>query len=259
MLVETMSTTDTKTIQAVERTFEIIETLKTERSAGVSEIADEVGIPVSTAYIHLNTLRHRGYVVKTDSTYRLSLRFLEHGGAVRQQRNFFTIVKDEVNQITYQTGEIAGFAVEEQGQRVILYRSEGNGAVGDQIPIGEHTYLHWTSLGKAILAQLSEERVDEIIEKHGLLKGTRQTITDRAELRDELQSIREEGFAIDNAERRRGIRGVAVPVLDANEDLLGSLGVAGPSTRFDETYVTRLVDILTEKRNIVEVRNNFYR
>lgn len=254
-----MSGEETKTIKAVKRTFEIIETLTQERSAGVSDVAEAVGIPVSTTYVHLNTLRHLGYVVKSDDQYRLSLRFLEHGGAVRQQMDFFTIVKDEVNHITYLTGEIAGFGVEEQGRRVVLYRSEGRESVGDQIPIGEHTYLHWTSLGKAIMAHLPENRVTEIIDNHGLPTGTEQTIRDRDALFAELESIRESGYAVDDAERRRGIRGVAVPVLDANEDILGSVGVAGPSTRFDETYMSSLIDVLRDKKNILEVRHNFYR
>lgn len=249
----------TKTVQAVETTLEVVEVLTEMQSAGVSEIASAVGIPVSTAYMHLNTLRHRGYVVKTDLEYRLSLRFLEHGGAVRQQMDFFTVIKDEVNQMTYLTGEISGFAIEELGQRVVVYRSEGSGLIGDQIPIGEHTFMHWTSLGKAILAHLPEERVDEIVNRHGLPSGTRYTITDRAELDDDLAAIRDQGYAIDDAERRRGIRGVAVPVLDANEKIVGSVGIAGPKARFDEGYIADTIGVLWEKRNIIEVRSNFYR
>lgn len=249
----------TKTVQAVETTFEVVGALTEMQSAGVSEIASAVGIPVSTAYMHLSTLRHLGYVIKTDKEYHLSLRFLEHGGAVRQQMDFFTVVKDEVNQITYLTGEITGFAVEERGQRVVLYRSEGDRSVGDQIPIGEHTHMHWTSLGKAILAHLPKERVNEVVDRHGLPAGTRYTIVDRAALDDELATIRDQGYAIDDAERRRGIRGVAVPILNANEEIVGSVGIAGPKTRFDEDYIADIVDILWEKRNVIEVRNNFYR
>lgn len=247
-----------KTISAVETTFDIVEVLKNMQSAGVSEIATEVSIPVSTTYMHLNTLRHRGYVVKSGTDYRLSLRFLEHGGAVRQQMDFFSVVQDEVNQAAYLTGEIIGFGIEELGKRVILYRSEGGGAVGDQIPIGEHTHLHWTSLGKAILAHLPEQRVDEILEQHGLPRGTAYTITDRAELDAELTAIRENGYAIDDSERRRGIRGIAVPIKNANKAIVGSIGLAGTKRRFDEPYMMKMLDVLLEKQNNIEVRNEFY-
>ncbi|MCD2204055.1 IclR family transcriptional regulator [Halobacterium sp. KA-6] len=246
------------TINAVETTLTIVEVLKQINAAGVSEIADEVGIPVSTTYMHLNTLRHRGYVTKSDGDYRLSLRFLEHGGAVRQQMEFFGIIQDVVNQTAYLTGEIVGFGVEEQGQRVALYRSEGGGAVGDQIPIGEYTYLHWTSLGKVILAHLPDRRVDEIIDEHGLPQGTPFTITDRSELEAELASIRADGYATDDAERRRGIRGAAVPIMDADETIVGSLGVAGPEHQFTEAYLSELIDTLLEKRNVIEIRSEFY-
>lgn len=256
--VERMTQGNTKTIKAVETTIEVVEALKRMKAAGVSEVAGEIDIPVSTAYMHLNTLRHRGYIVKTDSDYQLSLQFLEHGGAVRQQMDFFTVIKDVVNQTAYMTGEIVGFAVEERGQRIVLYRSEGSGAVGDQISIGEHSYLHWTSLGKAILVYLPQERIDEIIDHHGLPKGTQNTITDRDELLAELATIRETGYAIDDAERRRGIRGIAVPITNADEEIVGSIGMAGPKSRFSATYIAEMLDVLAKKRNIIEVRSDFY-
>lgn len=247
----------TKTVQAVETSLDIVEVLANIGTGGVSSVATEVGIPVSTTYVHLNTLRERGYVVKSGNEYRLSLRFLEHGGAVRQQLEFFTVVQDVVNQVAYATGEIAGFGIEEQGKRVILYRSEGENAVGDQIPIGKHSAMHWTSIGKAILAHLPDRRIDEIFED-GLQAGTEHTLTDREALRTELARIRERGYAIDDRERRRGIRGVAVPITNEREDVIGSIGIAGPRARLDSGFVNQTIDLLSEKRNIIEVRNDFY-
>jgi DNA-binding IclR family transcriptional regulator len=249
----------TKTIKSVEKTLDIVEVLHNVDSAGVSEIAERAGIPVSTTYMHLNTLKQRRYIVNDGTDYRLSFRFLEHGGAARQQLDLFSIVREEVDNISKILGEIVGFAVEEEGQRIILYRSEGQEAVGDRIPVGEHTYLHWTSLGKAILAHLPERRVDEIANQHGLPKGTEKTITGRSELREELQTIREVGYAVDNSERRRGIRGIAVPIMDGDEAVVGSIGVAGPKARYDPSYMSRILEFLDEERNITEIRNGFYR
>lgn len=247
-----------KTVQAVETTFDIVEVLTDIPAVGVSRIADEVGIPVSTAYVHLNTLRERGYVVKSDGAYRLSFQFLEHGGAVRQQISFFSDIQDAVDQIAYETGEAAGFAVEERGQRVVLYRSEGTVAAADQIPIGEYTHLHWTSMGKAIFANLPERRVDEIVDQHGLPARTSNTITDREELGEELAKVRACGYAVDNAERRRGIRGIAVPIINEQDEVIGSIGIAGPKARLDPSFLNRVYDNLLEKRNIIEIRNDFY-
>ncbi len=248
-----------RTVKAVETSFRIVEALRHRRRAGVSELSSELDVPVSTTYVHLNTLRELGYVVKSGNDYRLSLRFLEHGGSVRQHLEYFGVVEDSVNRTAYLTGEIAGFAIEEQGQRVIISRSEGRGAIGDQIPIGEYTHLHWTSLGKAIMAHLPRDRVDEIVDEHGLPRGTPNTITDRAVLAEELATIRQTGYAIDNAERRRGIRGISVPVKDANEEIVGALGVAGPKQRFDEAHLGELLSVLEEKQNVIEIRSEYYK
>ena len=249
----------TKTIKAVETSFTIIEVLKNMQQARVSEIAEKIDMPISTAYIHLNTLVKLGYVIKRDNKYKISLKFLEHGGAVRHQMDFFNIIKDEVNQIADHTGEIAGFGIEERGKRVILYRNEGDSAVGDQTPVGEHTDLHWTSLGKAIMAHLPKWRIDEIVNRHGLPKGTRHTITKREKLMSEFAIIRKSGYAIDNAEHRRGIRGIAVPITDESSNIVGSLGITGPKTRFDKEYMAEILDILLKRRNIIEIQNEFYK
>jgi len=68
-------------------------------------------------------------------------------------------------------------------------------------------------VGKAILAQLSRDRVMEIVERHGLLKRTEQTITDPDELCAELEEIRDAGVAFDDEEYGNGLRCVAAPVM----------------------------------------------
>ena len=245
-------------IDSVETTFRIIEALSEIQPGGVSEIADETEIPVSTTYVHLNSLLHLGYVVKINNHYQLSLRFLEHGGTVRGKTAMSRSVQKEVNRLAYTANEVVGFATEERGKRVILYRSEGSGAISDRIIVGESTYLHWTSLGKAILAHLPQERIGEIIDQHGLPQGTKSTITDRSDLMDELASIREFGYALDNAERRRGIRGIAVPIKKADERVVGSIGIAGPKTRLNDKYLTDLLKLLLETKNIIEINKGFY-
>jgi DNA-binding IclR family transcriptional regulator len=247
-----------QTIKSVETTFNLIESLKSLKTAGVSQLAEELDKPTSTIYVHLNTLRNLGYVIREERSYRLSLQFLEHGEAVRQLLEVHPSVHDEVNKIAYLTGEIAAFAVEEKGQRVITYRSKGEVGVGKRISVGEFTLMHLTSMGKAILAHLDDARVSAIIEQYGLPENTENTITDAEALHEELSLIRGRGFALDNEERRRGIRGVAVPVTDTDNEILGSVGIAGPRNRFQPRYLSELLEVLEHKRDLIEVRYDLH-
>lgn len=247
-----------KTIGAVKTTFEILNVLSEIEPAGVSEIAEEANVSTSTVFTHLNTLLQEKYLVKDDTTYKRSLQFLADGGAIRQQYEVAELLEEKVDKLAMETGEIAGAAVEERGQRVILYRSAGDVAVGDNIDIGNHSYMHWTSLGKAILAHLSPAKRSKVIDTHGLPRGTEQTFINQDELEDELKQIRHQGYALDNEEHLRGVRGVAVPIISANEEVICSIGITGPRNRFHSTYLSELINSLEYMRNEIEVESRYY-
>ncbi|AFK21318.2 IclR family transcriptional regulator (plasmid) [Haloferax mediterranei ATCC 33500] len=253
-----MTTGNDKTIRSVETAFEILSALGEVEPTGLSDLASVVDIPTSTIYIHLNTLVEQGFVVKEAGQYRRSFRFLEVGGSVRQQLDIARLLRNKVEELSRTTGEIVGAAIEENGKRVILYRSTGEKAAADEIPIGNHTEMHWTSLGKAILAYLPEDRRKQIVERHGLSKGTSQTFTAPQELERELSRVRQQGYAMDDEEHLRGIRGIAVPILDGDENVEASIGVTGPRDRFTPGYMADLLNILRYSKNEIEVRNQYY-
>ncbi|QIO24558.1 IclR family transcriptional regulator [Haloarcula sp. JP-L23] len=253
-----MPTQDKKTISAVETTLDILSALGKLEPVSLSELATQLDIPTSTVFIHLNTLVERDYVVKESGEYRRSFRFLEVGGSVRHQLDVGRLLRNKVEELSRKTGEIAGAGIEENGQRVILYRSSGEKAAGDEIPIGNHTEMHWTSLGKVILANLPLERRTEIIETHGLPKGTEETLTSRSDLETALERIRDQGYAIDDEEHLRGVRGIAVPIFDEDEEVMVSLGITGPRDRFTSRYMANLLEMLRYTKNEIEVRNQYY-
>lgn len=246
------------TLSGVERSFKIVNHLKETGGTTVTELASELSLPKSTAYIHLKTLYEAGYAQKEDSQYRLSLQFLEHGAAVRQQFDIYGAAELEINDLAQETGEVATLGIEEDGQRVLLYLNKGGDAVYDNALTGEFTNMHWTSLGKAMLAYFSRDRVNEIIDMHGLPKATRHTITNRTKLFDELNKIREQGYALEDEEHRESIRAVAVPILQ-DERAIAAISVSGPKARFsDERIESELLPVLYDKANIIELKIKHY-
>ncbi|WP_336338761.1 IclR family transcriptional regulator domain-containing protein [Haloarcula brevis] len=73
---------------------------------------------------------------------------------VRNELRAYPTAKLEIQNLAETTGEVANLGAEEDGQRVIVYQSEGSEAVYDNALIGEFTNMHWTALGKAILYKL---------------------------------------------------------------------------------------------------------
>ncbi|WP_222914797.1 IclR family transcriptional regulator [Natrinema sp. SYSU A 869] len=246
-------------LSSVRRAFNILESIDESDGIGASELASKENIPKSTAYIYLKTLSKTGFVTNNEGTYRLSLRFLEFGGRVRQKRELFQVAKEEVEALSERTGEVASLGVEEDGQRALLYKSEGADAIYDKIPTGERTNLHWTALGKAILAFLPPERVDSIIETHGLPKLTEKTITKRSELLDELKIIRNRNYSIEDEERRTGMRSIGVPIRADSGSVLGSISLTGPMSKFDDDLIkSELVGEIQNAVNVIEIKYQHY-
>jgi IclR family acetate operon transcriptional repressor len=241
-------------VKSVETAFRILDALKDLDGAGVSELAAHLDIPKSTIHNYLSTLVQEEYVVKDGSTYHVGIRFLEYGAYARVQLAIYEIATPEVDELAATTGELANLMVEEHGRGSYLHRARGDKAVQVEAHVGTQVPLHGTALGKAILAHLPRERVDEIVEQHGLTASTPNTITDRETLDDELAQIREEGVAFDDEERIAGLRCVAAPILSKNERVLGAISVAGPSNRIrDDRFTEELPRQVLETVNVIEL------
>lgn len=245
-------------IKAVERAFDIVEVLRNDGGITLTELSKRLDIPTSTAHVYLQTLEQEGFVVRDGRRYHNGLQFLKYGGYVRQQYEIYGASRQILRDLASETGERAGLGVEENGKRVLLNHVDGTDAVSDNIPIGEFTEMHWTSLGKCVLAYLPRTRRKELIIERDLAKATANTITETDALRNELEEIRDHGYSIEDEERREGIRSVAVPILSPDEDILGAIGLTGPTNRFDAEQLLDYVSILENKANVIYLKTTYY-
>lgn len=262
MVCTSMPTQDStpRTLTTVEMAIRIIRTLEELDGARVTELATHLDISKSTAYNYLATLQQENFVVKEQKQYKLSLQFLLCGEYVRNRNTLYKHGKEEIEKLAESTGEYANLFTEQHGMGINLYKVQGNNAVGSgyQTDKLQHPdYLHCTSTGKAILAYLPKDRVDDILDQHGLPKQTPNTITDRDELFDELEKVREQGYASNDEEEVEGLRAVGAPVIDRHEDVLGSLSVAGPTSRLKgDQFREDLPEKVQSTANVIEVNIN---
>jgi DNA-binding IclR family transcriptional regulator len=242
-------------VQAVQTNLRLVQTLNRLGSAGVSELAEKTGMNLSTIHNHLATLAAEDYVVKTDENeYRLSLKFLEHGGRLRKSRALYREGRQELTALAEETGELANLMIEERGLGIHLYSARGESAMEFESFVGDRQRLHHTGVGKAILAHMDRDRIDEIIAERGLPQRTDNTITDREALDARLEEIRERGYAVDDEEKVTGLRCVAAPVI-ANENLMGAVSVSGPASRVkNEVFREELPDKVVSTADLIGIK-----
>lgn len=248
-----MHADDDPPIRSTAFSFDILEMVAEHGEATLSEVVTEFDKPKSTVHDHLMTLVDMRYLVQDGTRFRPSLRFLSYGGQARSRFELFQVAEEEVRELASETGEHANLLVEENGKGVYLFKSKGSNSVSLDTYEGMEVYLHTTALGKAILAELPREERDAIIDKYGLPAATENTVTNRAELEEELDRIRERGYAIDNEERLQGIRCVAAPI-SADDTVVGALSISAPRRRMsDEQFEEKIRLNVLRTANIIEV------
>lgn len=229
------ATPNRRTLATTETSLRVIEALKDVGGARVTELAEEMDLAASTVYSHLATLEDAEYVIKDGDTYRLGLMFLDLGEHVRKNNEYFSLAESKVEQLAEETGGRAHFIVEEHGQGVYVYTKSGKHAVKTFSRDGRRLGLHRTAAGKAILAALPRRFAEEIIDKHGLPRRTKNTITDPDVLFEELETIRErDGIAFNKEEQLRGVRAAGAPVRGPSGSVIGALSVSGPTHRMKD-------------------------
>ncbi|MBV0923858.1 IclR family transcriptional regulator [Halomicroarcula limicola] len=241
-------------VKTAQTLFDVVQFVKEEEGTTLPEMAAELDYAKSTIHRHLRTLEHLGYVVERDDGYRVGLRFLDIGVTARNSYCGYKLVRDKVEEIASETGERAQFFVEEHGEAVYLARSVGTHAVHTDPGIGSRIPLYAASAGKAILAELPESELFEMVELMDFEPMTEHTITDPDELLRELDEIRDRGYAFNRNESLQGTHAVGVAICDSNDDVIGGLSVTGPSHRLKgERFETELPDLLLGAANELEL------
>lgn len=244
----------TSPVKSVKLSLEMVELLRELDGAGVSEIARKLDKPTSTVHDHLRTLEEEEYLVKEGSEYHIGTRFLQLGDQARSRKKVFRTARPHVDELAQVTGEHANLMIEEHGLGVFLFRSRGSDAVQLDTHAGMRVPLQTTALGKSIMANRPREEVEAALDKHGLPKVTESTISDRDELFDHLDEVRERGFAFDDEERVKGMRCVAAPIKNENDYAIAAVSVSAPKSRMQhERFTTEIPEQILGSANVIEV------
>ncbi|MCO8265422.1 IclR family transcriptional regulator [Haloferax sp. AB510] len=246
-----------RTLSTVTRACEILNAIKELNGAGVTELANYVGLSKSGVYTHLATLHDSELVVKEDEEYNLSAKFYNFGNFVKHQSDFYNIGKPELERLADETGESTHLMVEQFGKGVYYHTSVGKNGIAHEYHrdlLENPDYLHWSAAGKAILAFMPEERAHKIVTEHGMPELTENTITDIDEFFEVATQIREQGYATNDGEQIRGTRSVGTAVTDSNDDVLGAISISAPTSRIDDdAFEKKYPEMIMQTANVIEV------
>jgi DNA-binding IclR family transcriptional regulator len=226
----------------VDRAVTVLEILAREGSAGVSEVAAEIGVHKSTASRLLAALEEHGLVEQNTERgkYQLGFGVLRLASAIPARLDIVRQAQSVLDDLAQRLDETITLAVLREHYAVHVQQAMGSAAVASQNWVGQLTPLHATSTGKILLAYMSEEQVDKILDASGLKSYTEHTVTSRTALAEDLRRVRGEGFATAFEELETGLNAAAVPVRDHTGAVVAALSASGPAYRLDKASIERL-------------------
>ena len=210
----------------------------------LKDIAANLDISQPTVVRYLRTLCDQGYAYHDELTghYALTWKICRLGASVQSNlvlRSMAgSLLSDFANR--YNTGALV--AVERDGRLTYLdLVGAPHGSVDTMLRIGKEAPMHSTSSGKILLSNMPVSRIEQILKEHGLARLTPKTITTREGLFRELETVRQQGYALDNEECELGHRCVSVPLFDYTGTVAAAVSAFDSAERLNDAYIAEKV------------------
>jgi IclR family transcriptional regulator, acetate operon repressor len=220
----------------------------------LTELAQTVGLPPSTAHRLLTTLQQARFVRfdPVGHLWQVGVEAFVVGNAFARTRDVVMMARPQMRRLMEESGETVNlYVADEGGEAVCMAQVECRQLMRAIARPGGRVKMHCSGVGKAILAWLPEREVGKVLERHGLPRVTERTLTVPKALRADLELVRRRGYAVDDEEHAVGLRCVAAPILDEHGAPLAGLSVSGPTARIPDHRVSLLGALVAQAAGAV--------
>ena len=233
------------TVQSIDRVFDIIELLSREQNGlQLTEIGRRLDLHKSTVYRLLAVLRKRGYIEKNDDNrYRIGVQFIELSSMYLNNVELKTEAEPYLRKLSQETRQTVFLAMIRDREVVYLDKVEQFNSIRKYSIIGRRRPLYCTSLGKAMLMNMSDAELGRLFEEVPLQRHTAKTKADLPALLEELQKSRARGWSFDDEEYELGENCVGAPLRDYRGTVIAAISVAWKKDPLikPEDYADRVV------------------
>lgn len=241
-------------IQSVDRAFRILEYISANSSAGISEISRALDLNKSTTFGLVKTLETLGYVLKSESDdkYLISYKLYSLSKQSIDTLPIIDIVKSYLVELNNKYGETIHLVASTDNSVIYIDKIDSTQSISVSTKIGQELPLHSTGVGKAILSLRSNEQVKIYADTYGLETFTRNTITNKFDLIEEIENVKKNGYSIDNEEIQEGLYCIAIPLQTSTDDY--ALSISMPKFRINDDLKNKIIeDLLNIKEKILKI------
>jgi DNA-binding IclR family transcriptional regulator len=248
-------------VQSVDRALAVLEILARDGHAGVSDIAEEMGVHKSTVSRLMGSLVSREFVYQNSDRgkYQLGFGILRLASSIPGRLSLVREARPILEALADEYKETVNLAVLRSNFAVNVDQAMGPSSLATYDWVGSLTPLHATSSGKVLLAALSADERERVVKETGLRARTPRTITSRDKLEKQLLAVARNGYAVTMEEFEIGLNSMAVPVHNHMGAVMGAVSISGPAFRFDPANVPGLIEALTQAGLTISARMGYTR
>jgi IclR family pca regulon transcriptional regulator len=219
-------------VQSLERGLAVIRAFGYRRvSLTITDVAEATGLTRATARRFLLTLVRMGYVRNDGREYWLRPRVLELGYAYLAGIELPEAARPFLDELVEEVGESTSIAVRDDDDIVYVAHVAPQRVMTINVPVGGRDPLFCTALGRVLLAAEPPAEIDRYLKAADLHRYTGKTVTDPAGLRHALHRVKADGYSLIEDELEDGLVALAVPVRDADGDVIAAMNLCSYSLR----------------------------
>jgi DNA-binding IclR family transcriptional regulator len=246
-------------VGVISKVLRILEALQGS-SAGLAlkAICDLTGIHKSTAHRFLKHLERERYLIRTEAgAYLIGPRLSQMSARGNHGATLQGVARPILWELWKSTQETVNLAVLDQGTVLYVDVIESPHEFRLSSRVGTRRSLHVTALGKALAAFLPAELRENILSTITFQSATPRTIMNLLQFRQELEKIRQQGYAVDDEEAVQGARCVSAPILNSDSEPIGAVSVSGPVTRVSPEQVGMLAGAVMSAARAISAAMGF--
>lgn len=243
-------------VRALARGLRLLEALGDGEALVLSELARRTQLTPSTAYRLLETLRQRGFVDWDESSglWHIGLRAYQIGQAFCHPNSLSSLALEAMQRLVARVNETVNLAVLDGTEAVYIQQVESSQMLRMFTQLGARVPLHCTGVGKVLLAWQPEAAARRLLGPEPLAAHTPHTMTRVETVLQELEQVRQQGYAVDREEREIGVRCLAAPVRDATGRVVAALSLSAPAVRLPEGRLAELASDVLETAQMLSLR-----
>lgn len=230
------------TIKSLDRAMEIFEHLSAHSGQSLSALAASLEQSPATVYRVLLTLAGRGLVEfdHAEQLWHIGPQAFVIGARFLRRTSLVDRARPVLRRLMEATGETANLGIVRETSVLFVSQVETHASIRAFFPPGTLSPLHASGIGKALLAEMSDEQLEKVVRASGLQRFTENTLSDPAKLVADLAVTRKRGHAIDDEEKNPGMRCIAAPVFNVHGEAAAGISVSGPSGRMSPEKIDAL-------------------